>query len=86
MLRNINWTSPEVLTDKREKVSEISDVWSLGLVVSEIISGDIPFDTPACRNMTIDEFVQALENNLRPPLPSSAEDWLSALVSILYTQ
>lgn len=82
--RNINWTSPEVLTDDRRKVSDLSDVWSLGLVVTEIISGDIPFDTNACRNMTIDEFVRALENNLRPPLPPSAEEWLSTLVFSCY--
>ena len=73
-----------MLTDDRRKVSELSDVWFLGLVVTEIISGDIPFDTPACRNMTIDEFVQALENNLRPPLPASAEDWLSTVVCTFY--
>jgi serine/threonine protein kinase len=94
LLRNINWTAPEVLvagsgtstsTSERSKsgegVCEKADVWSLAVVCAEILSGEIPFDSPQCRCITLDHFVDALGNNLRPTLPSNINKRLRSAVS-----
>jgi hypothetical protein len=81
--RNINWTAPEVLLDNGNEVCELADVWSLAVVGAEILSGEIPFDSPHCRQLTIEAFVDALGNNLRPGLPVTCEDWMRDAVSCL---
>ena len=68
--RNINWTAPEILIDNGRDVSELSDVWSLAVVASEILTGEIPFDTQQYRQLTVESFVDALAMDLRPSLPT----------------
>jgi serine/threonine protein kinase len=79
--RNINWTAPEVLVDNGNEVCELADVWSLAVVAAEILSGEIPFDSPHCRQLTIEAFVEALGRDLRPELPPKTEDWMRDAVS-----
>lgn len=67
--RNINWSAPEILMDNGREVTELSDVWSLAVVAAEILSGEIPFDTQQYRQLTVESFVDALANNIRPTLP-----------------
>lgn len=69
-----------MLVDNGHKVCELADVWSLSVVAAEILSGDIPFDSPFCRQLTIEAFVEALGNNLRPGLPVNAEEWIRDVV------
>jgi serine/threonine protein kinase len=79
--RNINWTAPEVLVANGESVCEKADVWSLAVVCSEILSGEIPFDSVQCRRMSMESFVGAIANNLRPPLPNNINPRLRSAVS-----
>jgi serine/threonine protein kinase len=83
--RNINWTAPEVLVNNGESVCEKADVWSLAVVCSEILSGEIPFDSEQCRRMTMEHFVDAIANNLRPSLPNNINLRLRSAVSRSYS-
>jgi len=56
--------------DNGNSVTELSDVWSLAVVAAEILTGEIPFDTQHYRMLTLEAFVDALGNNLRPGLPT----------------
>eukprot|EP00602_Paraphysomonas_sp_CaronLab_P012635 CAMPEP_0185041654 /NCGR_PEP_ID=MMETSP1103-20130426/41239_1 /TAXON_ID=36769 /ORGANISM="Paraphysomonas bandaiensis, Strain Caron Lab Isolate" /LENGTH=523 /DNA_ID=CAMNT_0027581487 /DNA_START=769 /DNA_END=2340 /DNA_ORIENTATION=+ len=76
MPKNINWSAPEILLDNGNDVSELADVWSLAVVAGEILTGEIPFDTQYYRALTVEAFVDALKNNLRPKLPSHLDDIL----------
>jgi len=68
--KNVNWSSPEVLNGTAG-INLSADIWSLAVVLSEIFTGTIPFDTPAIRLMPYDEFCKQLEIGLRPELSSS---------------
>lgn len=78
--RNINWSAPEILVDNGNQLCELSDVWSLAVVAGEILTGEIPFDSPHCRQMKVETFVDALGNDLRPNLPSKLDDWIKETV------
>jgi serine/threonine protein kinase len=67
--------------DNGNEICELADVWSLAVVAAEILSGEIPFDSSHCRQLTIEAFVDALGNDLRPSLPPTTEDWMRAAVS-----
>lgn len=82
--RNINWSSPESLTES--STSKCADVWSLALVLSEIFSGQVPFDSPEFRDLTFDEFCKRIESGVRPEIPrkiSDAYPWLLDMVNQL---
>jgi serine/threonine protein kinase len=85
VLRNVNWSSPEVLNDGVDHpINQRADVWSLTLVIFEILSGEIPFDSPEYRNLHFDDFRTKLRAGLRPPIPDdilAREPWIADLVS-----
>ena len=61
-----------------------ADIWSLAMVITEILSGEVPFDTNACRSMVMDQFIDALKQDMRPAIPpkvESAHPWLIDMVS-----
>jgi Protein tyrosine and serine/threonine kinase len=81
--RNINWSSPEVLNGK-STINQSADVWSLAFVITEIFTGDVPFDTEECRLMSLDLFKDMLEKGLRPAIPEnlvSKNPWIREMVS-----
>jgi serine/threonine protein kinase len=60
-----------------------ADIWSLAMVIAEILTGEVPFDSPLCRSMALDQFLAALQENMRPQLPPKLETshiWLKELV------
>ena len=80
--RNINWSAPEVFTSPQD-VNWRADIWSLAMVITEILTGEVPFDSPMCRSMVLEQFLLALQENMRPQLPSKLEtshSWLKDLV------
>ncbi len=68
--------------DNGRDVSELSDVWSLAVVASEILTGEIPFDSPNYRNLTLEAFVDALAMDLRPSLPAKFSEELRRQVNL----
>ena len=69
MPRNINWSPPEVLSLVQQPVRESSDVWSLAMVLAEVLGGEVPFDTLEYRQMKLESFLEALRKGRRPSLP-----------------
>ena len=86
--RNINWSSPEILSFSSEssttvRVDQSADVWSLVMVLSEIFTGEIPYDSQYYRQMDIHSFNAAIKEGHRPKVPPRVMNitWLSKLVS-----
>jgi serine/threonine protein kinase len=69
--------------DNGRAVSELSDVWSLAVVAAEVLTGEIPFDTQQYRQLTVESFVDALANDIRPALPPKIPDPLRHSVGVI---
>ena len=53
------------------------------MVIVEILTGEVPFDTAEWRALRMDEFLGRLESGNRPYIPASISDqfpWLTALI------
>lgn len=79
---NINWASPEILGEAA-RVSDAADVWSLAFVISEILTGEVPFDTPEMKKTNMESYKKELENGLRPKIPKNIEEECPWLVTLL---
>ena len=85
---NINWSSPEILIGGFDSLSTAHrtavDIWSLAMVLTEIFTGEVPFDNPECRSISsnIDQFIEYLRGGARPKLPKDYLDhrWLHDMV------
>ncbi|XP_027185257.1 uncharacterized protein LOC113783347 [Coffea eugenioides] len=66
------WMAPELLNGSSSKVSEKVDVFSFGIVLWEILTGEEPY-----ANMHYGAIIGGIVNNtLRPPVPSYCDpDW-----------
>lgn len=72
----LNWLAPEVVL--QSQFSTASDVYGVAMVVWEICSGDVPFDTPEHSDTNV--LRRAITLGQRPPLPA---DWPPTLKSLL---
>ena len=61
------WMAPEVLLAK-EYDPEKADVWSVGMLVFEVLAGKIPYSTPGIQATTEAQLCQMIQQNKRPPL------------------
>lgn len=64
-----------------------ADIWSLAMVITEIMSGEVPFDTTVCRSMLLENFLEALQQDMRPGIPpkiATAHPWLMDMVCLSY--
>ncbi|CAL4898145.1 unnamed protein product [Urochloa decumbens] len=66
------WMAPELLNGSSSRVSEKVDVFSFGIVLWEILTGEEPY-----ANMHCGAIIGGIVNNtLRPPIPESCDpDW-----------
>ncbi|XP_052133766.1 uncharacterized protein LOC127752443 isoform X2 [Oryza glaberrima] len=66
------WMAPELLNGSSNKVSEKVDVFSFGIVMWEILTGEEPY-----ANMHYGTIIGGIVNNtLRPPVPASCDpEW-----------
>ena len=79
---NINWSAPEVLSEQAT-ITAAADIWSLAMVIVEILTGEVPFDTQDWRNLRMDTFLGRLREGQRPYIPASISDqfpWLPKLI------
>ncbi|XP_074573007.1 RAF-like serine/threonine-protein kinase 20 isoform X2 [Curcuma longa] len=76
MRGTLPWMAPELLGGKDIKYSEKVDVFSFGIVMWELITGDEPY-----RDMHYGLIIGGILNNtLRPPVPEScAPEWKSLM-------
>ncbi len=61
------WMAPEVLLGQ-EYDPEKADVWSVGMLVFEVLAGKIPYSTPGIQATTEAQLCQMIQQNKRPPL------------------
>jgi serine/threonine protein kinase len=63
-------------------VHQSADVWSLAMVISEILSGEIPFDSAPFRQMELNAFNTAISEGHRPKIPPRLMNitWLSGII------
>jgi serine/threonine protein kinase len=66
------WMAPELLNGSSSRVSEKVDVFSFGIVLWEILTGEEPY-----ANMHCGAIIGGIVNNtLRPPIPENCDpDW-----------
>jgi len=63
-----NWSAPEILAGAYGPLySPSSDVYSLAMVISEIVSGEVPFDDEETKKLELDEFIEYVYNEQNRP-------------------
>jgi serine/threonine protein kinase len=67
--QTVNWTAPEVILKGKLKYTTAADCYSLGMVLWELLTGQVPFDEPGIGPSDVQALVT--ENNYRPPIPQS---------------
>lgn len=74
-----NWAAPEFISD--EQYTQASDIYSLGLVLWEIVSKQLPFDelTNNQRHLR-----KQIVRGLRPRIPEGTPEWLCDLISSMW--
>ena len=74
-----NWAAPEFI--RTEHYSQESDVYSLGLVLWEIVSKQLPFDALTQHQ---DRLRRQIVKGMRPRIPEDTPQWLSQLISSMW--
>src|SRR5215469_7198813 len=63
------YASPEQVDMMTGEIGEASDVYSLGVMLYELLIGAVPFDTATLRNAGLAEMLRIIREDEAPPLP-----------------
>ena len=70
IIGTLEYMSPEQANRNQLDIDTRSDVYSLGVVLYELLAGDTPFDKQRLRSAAIDELLQIIREE-EPPKPST---------------
>ena len=57
------------------------------MVISEIFTGDVPYDSPELRRMLLPTYLAQIHSGLRPEIPNNVKSeypWLFEMVDIIF--
>lgn len=72
------YMAPEVILD--QSYSFGADVFSFGIIICELLTGEYPYDNTSYVNMSWDTFDKAIVQGVRPPIPSTTSAPLKELI------
>lgn len=72
VVENPTWSAPEVIA--REPYSHLADVYSFGIVMWEVLTGDFPFQNLWEKTQFTTEIVNRIIKGARPILPQDTSD------------
>ena len=65
--QTVNWTAPEVIRHGKSEFSTAADIYSLAMVLYELLTGLVPFDEPGIGPSDVSRLV--LDQQYRPKIP-----------------
>ena len=76
----LNWTAPEVLAGQAHRYFPSLDVYSLGLVLFEVLALSVPFNQEPWTRMSHPELIQSIIQGDRPCLPKDVDTKLEQII------
>ncbi|KAK8887684.1 hypothetical protein M9Y10_038737 [Tritrichomonas musculus] len=75
---NCGWISPEVLSEQKQQYSCSADIYTFGVILWELLTGEKPYEKLPKSQLQIAEMV--IDKDIRPNIPANATIEISELI------